>query len=164
MNISLSFIPEIKTNLNRILTCVMMLKAQAIPTWPTPTMVTLLPEWATGTWISVLSFSTLVVIFSIVYNSNKQSNWQSNNTIQAHVRQRCNHNQDWCNSPAFLTMSLLVSNGCTCVAAVWQQCKKRIARKINLGAHVNTNARSRVTFMNVKLKSPRARLARPPFN
>jgi hypothetical protein len=52
----------------------MMLKAQAIPTWPTPTMVTLLPEWATGTWISVLSFSTLVAIFSIVYNSNKQSN------------------------------------------------------------------------------------------
>jgi hypothetical protein len=74
MNISLSIIPVIKTNLNRILTCVMMLKAQAIPTWPTPTMVTLLPEWATGTWISVLSFSTLVAIFSIVYNSNKQSN------------------------------------------------------------------------------------------
>lgn len=50
-----------------------MLKAQAIPTWPTPTMVTLLPEWATGVWISVLSLSTLVAIFllSIIQADNQ---------------------------------------------------------------------------------------------
>jgi len=58
----------------------MMLKAQAIPTWPTPTMVTLLPEWATGVWISVLSLSMLVAIFLL-------SIIQADNQIDSRVAQ-----------------------------------------------------------------------------
>ena len=36
----------------------MMEKAQAMPTWPTPTMVTLVPEWSIGTCSWDLSFSS----------------------------------------------------------------------------------------------------------
>lgn len=125
-----------------------MLKAQAIPTWPTPTMVTLLPEWATGVWISVLSFSTLVAIFllSIIQADNQI------NTRVAQLKRASVSGGTTIKTGTSLTLSWYWSLTTFKMIEYGNSVKKESWKWSNV--HVNTNARSRVTYMNVKLKSP----------
>lgn len=150
----------------------MMLKAQAIPTWkikpvnnvkrktmrriptwPTPTIVTLLPEWATGAWIEVISFCSLVAILVFVCNlrnnkndsrstQHRQTSAKDVHTIKTNVT--CNN---------CLPVTILIFS----YPSGWQRCNKGIPKK-HPTCTWTRRARSRVTFMNVKLKSPRTRL------